>query len=128
MKNLFAFLFLMIVASAFGGDKLPWLSVPKVVTFDRGPDFYTRIDPVRVNKDGVIYSAMAKGGLWIGFRADHKGNLLGFHIVRSDSIIFSWGTSVIVDDGNVVKTDVEAWKRLFKKKVVFNRPVEFSLY
>jgi hypothetical protein len=67
--------------------------------------------------------------LWVGFRADHAGNLLGFHIVQVDTCIFQWG-KVVSDSGvvppNKVRTDVEGWRKLFKKKVVFDRPIEYS--
>jgi hypothetical protein len=37
---------------------------------------------------------------------------------------------VVSDSGvvppNKVRTDVEGWRKLFKKKVVFDRPIEYS--
>lgn len=134
MKTLLvAFLGLFFTALNLVGvtpDVLPALRVPRSVTFDKGSSGDTTQDAVMVSEKEVFYSAMdKKNSLWIGFRADHKGNLLGFHIVQVDTCIFQW-ESVPSDSNsartNKVRTDVEGWKKLFRNKVVFNRPIEYS--
>ena len=108
---------------------LPILKVPSRVTFDKGPSYHTRVDPVEVNKDGVRYYAMdKKKGVWVVFMADHDGTLRGFRIVKEDQSVFAWGKVEDNSTVNTVQTNIEAWKRLYEKQVRFNRPVKFSEY
>lgn len=124
MKNLIVIFmgFLFLSLNLLAGparvirDDLPILKVPARLE---------TADPVVVGRHGVRYCVRNKN-IWVVFMAKHDGTLKGFRIVQDDRSVYVWGVVEHDSTVNLVKTNVEAWKRFYEKQVRFNRPVEFS--